>query len=65
MPREFGGITYYTTREACQEAGISKGTLFRWVKVGIIPDTNLKDRNGWRLFTKKEIANMRKLVGTL
>ena len=65
MSREFDGVTYYRTTEVCQKAGISKGTLFRWIREAIIPDANIKDRNGWRLFTDQEISNIRKLVGTI
>ncbi len=64
MPRELNGVTYYRTTEVCQQAGISKGTLFRWIRESIIPDAGITDRNGWRLFTTEEIARIRKLVGT-
>lgn len=62
MPKTFSNETYYRTTEACTISGISKGTLFRWIRVGIIPDTKVKDRNGWRLFTKKEIDNIRTIA---
>jgi len=51
--------TYYRTSEACQRAGISKATLFRWVKVGILEDIVRRDRNGWRLFTQKDINRIK------
>ncbi len=56
MPKEIKGKNYYLTSEACEIAGISRGTLFRWIREGIIKDVELKDRNGWRLFTEKEVA---------
>ena len=62
MPKHIDGKTYYRTTEACEMAGISKGTLFRWLRVGIIPDTKYKDRNGWRLFTKGEIDKIKALA---
>jgi len=55
MPLKINGETYYQTHEACKLAGISRATLFRWLKNGTIPDAQNKDRRGWRLFTKKEI----------
>ena len=47
--------TYYRTSEACQRAGISKATLFRWVKAGILEDVVRRDRKGWRLFTEDDL----------
>ncbi len=51
--------TYYRTSEACQRAGISKATLFRWVKVGILEDIVRRDRKGWRLFTEDDINRIK------
>ncbi len=59
MPKKFKGETLYRTTEACRKAGISKATLFRWIKAGILDDVGRKDRNGWRLFTEKDIARIR------
>ena len=47
--------TYYRTSEACQRSGISKATLFRWVKAGILEDVVRRDRKGWRLFTEDDL----------
>ncbi len=33
-----GNKTYYLTTEACEMAGISRGTLFRWIREGIDED---------------------------
>jgi len=30
------GKVYYKTSEACKKTGISRATLFRWLKIGII-----------------------------
>ncbi len=59
MPKEIKGKTYYLTSEACEMAGISRGTLFRWIREKIIDDVEIKDRNGWRLFTPKEVARIK------
>ena len=47
---------YYRTTEACKIAGISKNTFLRWVKNGLFPDVKYRDRRGWRLFSKEELA---------
>ena len=49
------GQTYYRTSEACQKAGISKATLLRWFKAGILENAVRRDRKGWRLFTKDDV----------
>ncbi len=59
MAIRINGQTYYRTSEACQRAGISKATLFRWVKVGILEDLVRRDRKGWRLFTQDDINRIR------
>jgi len=57
MPREINGQRYYETSEVCQKAGISRPTLFRWLKRGILHRLH-RDRRGWRLFTED---NLRKI----
>lgn len=59
MPTIIDGQTYYRTAEACQRAGISKSTFFRWLKEGILEDVNHVDRRGWRLFTEDDINRVR------
>jgi DNA-binding transcriptional MerR regulator len=65
MPREIGGKRYYETTEVCRKAGISRPTLFRWLKRGIVSKMR-KDRRGWRLFTEQDLnkiqAEARKIV---
>jgi hypothetical protein len=58
MPIEMNGQIYYRTSEACTKAGISRATLFRWFKQGILKRTH-KDRRGWRLFTEDDLAGIR------
>lgn len=53
------GNQYLRTHEALKQAGISRATFFRWLKKGIIPDTFLKDRRGWRLFSESDICRIR------
>ena len=59
MPIIIKQQTYYRTEEACRRAGISRATLFRWLKAGIIKDETLKDRRGWRLFTEETIKKIK------
>ena len=59
MSRVINGKTYYITSEACRMAGISKATLFRWLKAGVLDDVVHKDRRGWRLFTKDDVDRIR------
>ena len=55
MSTRIDGRIYYRTSEACQRAGISRATLFRWLKTGVLDDAMRRDRKGWRLFTQDDI----------
>jgi excisionase family DNA binding protein len=58
MPTEISGEVYYTTSEVCKETGISRPTLFRWLRQGVLKETR-KDRRGWRLFTKADLNTIK------
>ena len=58
MPIEINGQVYYKTLEACKKTGISRATLFRWLKIGILEKYH-KDRRGWRLFTEEDLNKIR------
>ena len=58
MAIEINGRIYYKTSETCQNAGISRATLFRWLKSGILKK-HYKDRRGWRLFTEEDLNIIR------
>ncbi len=62
MPVTIDGQTYYRTNEACRRVGISRTTLFRWLKGGIFREAEHRDRRGWRLFTEDEIDRLREEV---
>lgn len=51
--------TYYRTAEVCQRIGISRNTLFRWLKEGIFSDVEYRDWRGWRLFTAAQVETIR------
>jgi len=55
---EIEGQIYYKTLEACERTGISRPTLFRWLKEGIL-DKSRKTRRGWRLFTEEDLITIR------
>jgi predicted site-specific integrase-resolvase len=55
MPVKIDGQTYYRTAEVCDKARISRATLFRWLKTGMLPKSYW-DRRGWRLFTEDDMT---------
>ena len=55
MPVVINDQTYYRTGEVCQMIGISKNTLFRWLKEGLFSDVEYRDWRGWRLFTATQL----------
>lgn len=61
MPVFKNGRKYYRTNEFCKKTGISKATYFRWVKDGVIAETRVQDKNGWRLFTEKDVKRVREV----
>jgi excisionase family DNA binding protein len=64
MPREINGKTYYETTEVCEKVGISRPTLFRWLKRGLLIKLH-KDRRGWRLFTEEDLDKLRAEAGRI
>ncbi len=59
MPVVINDETYYRTAEVCRAVGISRNTLFRWLKEGIFYDVEYRDWRGWRLFTPAQMDIMR------
>lgn len=59
------GQTYYRTSKVCRTVGISKSTLFRWLKQGILNKCERRDRRGWRLFTRDEIDGLKREVNQI
>ena len=55
MSVEIDGTTYYKVSEASQLSGVSISTVHRWIREGIITGGKLRNRNGWRLFTKEDV----------
>ena len=51
MPVVTDDQNFYRTTEGCRMIGISRNSLFTWLKEGMIPDVEYRDRRGGRLFT--------------
>jgi len=65
MPIVMDRQTYYRTGEVCQIVGISRNTLFRWLKQGLLGECERRDRRGWRLFMEADIDLLRGEVGRI
>jgi DNA-binding transcriptional MerR regulator len=59
MPVVINEQTYYRTAEVCRMVGISRNTLFRWLKEGIFSGVEYRDWRGWRLFTAAQLETIR------
>lgn len=59
MPVVVNNQTYYRTAEVCRMAGISRSTLFRWLREGVVCDVAYRDWHGWRLFTTEQVDTIR------
>jgi len=59
MPVVINNQTYYRTADVCRIVGISRNTLFRWLKEGVFSDVEYRDWRGWRLFTAAQLETVR------
>jgi predicted site-specific integrase-resolvase len=64
MALTIDGKVYYKTSEACKNTGISRATLFRRLKIGIL-EKYRTDRRGWRLFTEEDLNRIRAEAGKI
>lgn len=51
----------YKTNQVCDLFDISKATLFRWEREGLISGPP-RDWRNWRLYTKKNVAEIQKMI---
>jgi predicted site-specific integrase-resolvase len=58
MPVEISGKKYYRVLEVCDDAGISRSTLLRWLKNGVVKEP-IRDRRGWRIFSREELGKIK------
>ena len=59
MPVIVKGETYYRTSEVCAIVGVSRSTLLRWLRDGILRNVPHRDRRGWRLFAEANVSNLK------
>ncbi len=64
MPIKIDGQHFYSTTETCQKMGISRATLYRWLRKGLISKQR-KDRRGWRLFTDEDLQKIQAEIGRI
>ena len=55
------GKKYYRISEACKMLGIFKNTLYNWEKKNKIPKARRDPMSGWRLYSEKDIKNIKKI----
>ncbi len=60
MPVVIEGRKFYRIGEALAVASVSRATYFRWLKLGLLKDTQFKDRNGRRVFTEDELDELKR-----
>jgi hypothetical protein len=58
MPVTIDGQTYYRTAEVFRIIGVSRNTLYRWLRKDTIAGVEHRDSRGWRLFTRDEIDEL-------
>jgi DNA-binding transcriptional MerR regulator len=59
MPVIIDKQTYYRTAEVCRIAGISRNTLFRWLRTGLLSEPDKRDWRGWRLFSQSQLDKIK------
>ena len=62
MPVAVNDQTYYRTTEVCRIVGISRNTLFRWLREGKGTEVEYRDYRGWRLFTQAQVDAMKRKI---
>ncbi len=65
MPVNINGDTYYRTAEVCRATGISRNTLFRWVRAGSVLGVEHRDCRGWRVFTIEQVEALKRHLGEI
>ncbi len=56
-------VKFYSTAETAKFLGISKRTLLRYEKRGLIPQAQRNRLNGWRQYDQTVIDQLRQLMG--
>jgi len=55
MPKQINNQLFYSATETCERTGISRATLQRWIKKGVLERLR-RDRRGFRLFTEGDLS---------
>jgi DNA-binding transcriptional MerR regulator len=58
MPTQINGLLLFSTTETCENVGISRATLTRWLQKGILK-TIRRDRRGFKLFTEEDLQTLK------
>lgn len=56
------GRTYYRTAEVYRQLGVTRNTLFRWLRKKHIGEAEHRDSRGWRLFAPEELDRLNKSI---
>jgi DNA-binding transcriptional MerR regulator len=56
------GKKYFKAQEVARMLGISKQTLFRYEKKGILPQANRNFINKWRQYSEEEVNQLRAII---
>lgn len=54
---------YYSVNEVAKILGISKQTVIRYEAKRIFPKAKRNKLNGWREYTEKDIAALKRIMG--
>ena len=50
---------FYTVNDVAKALGVHRTTVRRWLAAGKIAEPD-RDRNGWRIFSEKELEEIRR-----
>jgi DNA-binding transcriptional MerR regulator len=59
------GKTYYTIEQVARELSISKQTIVRYEKRGLLPKARRNPINKWREYTLQDIKALKKILGRI
>jgi predicted site-specific integrase-resolvase len=65
MPVVIDRCVYYRTAEAFRVIGVSRNTLYRWLRKGVLNGSERRDSRGWRLFTQEEINRLNSTINSV
>jgi DNA-binding transcriptional MerR regulator len=64
MPKQINNQLFYSATETCGKIGISRATLQRWIKKGVLNKIR-RDRRGFRLFTEGDLITLKTEIETI